>query len=86
MGLHPKNFMKIKALDTPDKILNFFGLSIGLEWGVGGGGVGKRISNVIAAYCINITQIFESCWFARDFTMARSLGEQQEHFSLLGTS
>ena len=84
MGLHLKNFMKIKALDTPDKILNFFGLSIGLEWGEGGGR--ERISNVIAAYCINITQIFESCWFARDFTMARSLGEQQEHFSLLGTS
>lgn len=75
--------MKIKALDTPDKILNFYGLSIGPEWEGGGE---ERISNVIAAYCINITQIFESCWFARDFTMARSLGEQQEHFSLLGTS
>ena len=83
MGLHLKNFMKIKALDTPDKILNFYGLSIGPEWGGGGGG---RMSNVIAAYCINITQIFESCWFARDFTVARSLGEQQKHFSLLGTS
>ena len=82
MGLHLKNFMKIKALDTPDKILNFYGLSIGPEWGGGGG----RMSNVIAAYCINITQIFESCWFARDFTVARSLGEQQKHFSLLGTS
>ena len=76
--------MKIKALDTPDKILNVYGLSIGPEWEGGGGG--ERISNVIAAYCINITQIFESCWFARDFTMARSLGEQQEPFSLLGTS
>ena len=51
-----------------------------------GGGWGERISNVIAAYCVNVTQIFESCWFARDFTVARSLGEQQKHFSLLGTS
>ena len=87
MGLHLKNFMKIKALDTPDKILNFFGLSIGPEWGGGeGGGAGDRISNVIAAYCVNVTQIFESCWFARDFAVARSLGEQQKHFSPLGTS
>ena len=83
MGLHLKNFMRIKAQDTPDNILNFYGLSIGLEWGVGWG---ERISNVIAAYHVNITQIFESCWFVRDFTVARSLGEQQKHFSLLGTS
>ena len=56
-----------------------------LVWsGVWGGG--ERISNVIAAYHVNITQIFESCWFVRDFTVARSLGEQQKHFPLLGTS
>ena len=86
MGLHLKNFMKIKPLDTPRQNTQFLWL---IHWsgvGRGGGGGGERISNVIAAYCINITQIFESCWFARDFTMARSLGEQQEHFSLLGTS
>ena len=89
MGLPLKNFVKIKALYTHDKILNFYGLplkkSIGpqLEWRRGGGG---RILRVIAAYRINITQIFESCWFARDFTVASSLREQQKHFSLLGTS
>ena len=91
MGLHLKNFMKIKPLETPRQntqclwLIHWSGVGRG---GGGGGGVGggERISNVIAACCINITQIFESCWFARDFTMARSLGEQQEHFSLLGTS
>ena len=43
MGLHLKNFMKIKALDTPDKILNFYGLSIGPEGGRGGGGTGYQM-------------------------------------------
>ena len=49
MGLPLKNFVKIKALDTHDKVLNFYGLplkkSIGPQpewsgggWGVGGGG------------------------------------------------
>ena len=92
MGLPLKNFVKIKALDTHDKVLNFYGLplkkSIGPqpEWSGGGWGGEGQILNVIAAYHVNITQIFESCWFARDFTVARSLGEQQKHFSLLGTS
>ena len=85
MGLHLKNFMKIKAQDTPDKILNFYGLSIGLEWGVGWGGTDIKCDSRISRK-INITQIFESCWFVRDFTVARSLGEQQKHSSLLGTS
>ena len=46
MGLPLKNFVKIKALDTHDKVLNFYGLplkkSIGPqpEWSGGGWGVG----------------------------------------------
>ena len=74
MVLPLKNFVKIKALDTPDKILNFYGLPLKnplvLSWsgGVcvcvcvcvcGGGGGGEvRILNVIAPYRVNITQIF----------------------------
>ena len=48
MGLHLKNFMKIKAQDTPDKILNFYGLSIGLEWGVGWGGTDIKCDSRIS--------------------------------------
>ena len=69
MVLPLKNFVKIKALDTPDKILNFYGLPLKnplvLSWSggvcvcVGGGGGGEvRILNVIAPYRVNITQIF----------------------------